>query len=152
MNMATSVSRNEILMQARQATADAPVSQATYSDYELGQRLAMRDALEALRDLSEVWRVENERAVARRKQLAREAVALAYLQAKARKPQPEIVTSAPALQAPARKVNPLADTVVIPFEQPFPLCRPILRGKVAPKRRATAIGNFFRTVNIFLKG
>jgi hypothetical protein len=148
--MVTSVSRNEILMQARQATESAPVSQVTYRDYELGQRAAMRDALEALRDLAEVWRVENDRAVARRKQLAREAVAVAYLRTKARRlaTEPTIVTSAPAV--PARKVNPLADTVIIPFEMPFPLTRRVLRGKVAKPCRVSAIGNFFKAVAVFV--
>jgi hypothetical protein len=141
----TMATRNETLMIARQITADAPVSQVQLTVKELESPGTDTKWCQ----LRAKWHRENEHAVARRKQLAREAVALAYLRAKARKSQPEIVTSAPAVSA--RKVNPLADTVVVPFEQPFPLCRPILRGKVA-RRRPTAIGCFFRAVNIFLKG
>jgi hypothetical protein len=149
--------RNETLMIARQATANAPVATVTYTDRELEQRDAYREAIRELRAVAEVWRVENERAVTRRKQLAREAVAVAYLRAKARKLETvdEIVTSAPAVQAPTRKVSPFADTVILPFKQPFPLCRPVLRGKVrpAPKPgRVSAIGNFFKCVAVFVNG
>lgn len=153
--------RNETLMIARQATDNAPVSRITYTDRELAQRDAMRSALEALRGpqgLSAKWRAENAQQVATRKRLAREAVAMAWIQAKARRKLesgPEIVTSVrpDVVQAPIRKVNPLADTIVIRREPVQ--ANDDLRGKVAKpvvKRRVSAIGNFFQAVNVFLNG
>ncbi len=138
--------RNETLMIARQATDNAPVSRVTYTDRELAQRDAMRSALDALRGpqgLSQKWRAENARQVTTRKRLAREAVAMAWLRVKAtRKLEsgPEIVTSV---------------TVILPFEQPFPLTRRVLRGKVvkpAKTGRVSVLKDFFSAVAVFVNG
>ena len=134
-------------MIARQITADAPISHVRYT----AQEQARRDEMDAFRTewnrLRAKWATDNAKLTRERK---RAAVITAHLQTAkviVKDDGPEIITS-----APARTANPLADTVVIPFEIPFPLCRPVLRGKVAPKRRVLAIGNFFRAVNVFING
>lgn len=90
---------------------------------------AENEALEALRGLRAKWRAENDRQVEMRLWL--ESKAKSRRIAARRVDGPEIVTSAPDMSEPV-----------------FPLCRPILRGKVG-KRRIPALQSFFQAAAIF---
>lgn len=133
--------RQQILAQARAGeTIDtAPVSyvrETTYFEYtarELEQDLAYDSAIDALRGLRAKWQAENARQVEMRLWLESKVTKLRARIADRRVDGPEIVTSAPDLVS----------------EPVFPLCRPVLKGKVA-RRRIPALQSFFQAASIFL--
>ncbi len=144
--------RNERLMQARHATESAPVSEVRYTDHELGQRDAYREAAGALRGLAAKWQAENTRQASRKVVIARHFAALERDRSVA-DGQPDVTTSVTEDMIPgAEQSFPLTREIT-----PFPLCRPVLKSKVAPakpvaaKRRISALGNFFQAVAVFIK-
>jgi hypothetical protein len=157
-------------MIARQATANAPVVSVQYSD----QEQQYRDEIEAFRAewnrLRAKWSADNGKLVAKRKRAEVIASHLQMAKVIVKTDEPDVVTSVSgrpnAVQA-NHASGWLADTVVIrrptvrpqevqpTNEIPFPLTRPVLRGKArpAPKPgRVSAIGNFFKCVAVFVNG
>jgi hypothetical protein len=130
--MAT-LTRSDILAAARLATESAPISEIRYTDRELAEQTqAYQDAILELRSLRAKWSEENARQVEIRLWLEGKAAKLCARIADRRVDGPEIVTSAPDMS-----------------ESVFPLCRPVLRGKVA-RRRIPALQSFFQAASIFL--
>jgi hypothetical protein len=132
--------RNEILMSAREATESEPVSEVRYTDREMAQREAYREAIRALKAHSAKWYLENERLRKARVKLERAAAVKRHASSLELDQGQEIVTSAPILHLRSDG------------HDPFPLTRPALRGKVAPKsakRRISLFSGFFQAVAIF---
>jgi len=128
--------RNEMLMIARQVTETAPVQVVTYTEAE--DREAQRAWAAEYRRIVSKWAKADAKLKLERQRA--EAIAAGLKAAKLR----------------AAKVLMLADsepeivTSVVECAEPFLLTRRVLRGKVAPKRRVPAIGNFFHAVSVFL--
>lgn len=131
--------RNEMLMIARQATEMAPVQVVTYTAEELADREAQRAWAVEYRRLVSKWSKENARLKLERQRA--EAIA-AGLKAAQRRAVSRLRTS---LDSESEIVTSVSECA-----EPFLLTRRVLRGKVAPKRRVPAIGNFFQAVSIFL--
>jgi hypothetical protein len=131
------MSRTNILQFARQATQSAPVQVVTYTAEELADREAQRAwAVEYRRTVSK-WSKDNAKLKLERER--REAITAGLLAAKLRAAKARMLDEEPEIV-----------TSVSECAEPFLLTRRVLRGKVAPKRRVPAIGNFFHQVSIFL--
>lgn len=139
--------RSEILAQAREATETAPVSHVRYTDHsafeytarDLEQDQAYDSAIDALRSLRAKWAAENARQVAIRQALERAPVKRVACD--------DIVTSAPDTVWLDAEPIPLVRRA----PEPIPLVRPVLKGKVAKRRRCVipALRSFFQAASIF---
>lgn len=137
------------------------IRETTYFEYtarELEQDLAYDSALDDLRALRSQWQAENAARVELKalsakwqRENARQATIREWLELKPpvrRVPNDAIVTSAP--DTSWIDAEPFELTRLAP--DPFPLSRPVLKGKVGKKRRCVipALKSFFEAASIFL--